>query len=285
MKDCRYLQKRATRSRGRCPRGPFSEVRPALEDARSRGWKLAILSNTDRDFIDASMERIGVPFELAIVASEIGSYKPGHAALERILGAHDAAQAGRARGGEPLPRRLAGSSSACRWSGSTGSAKSPSRSRRASCTASQRSPRRSTKLVPLPAWSRLRARCPDCRTLTAVALGAEYQCHSCGREFAAAIVRVAGHETAALPYPEAAVVTEDEQELERVLPQRPIVLGGDAAFHERVASVVRGTYLVVTDPAARPPAPEHLGGVGVIAAAATPENAGPIGDLLAALGL
>jgi len=55
---------------------PFAEVRPALEQARERGWKLAILSNTDRDFIDASMERIGVPFELAIVASEIGSYKP-----------------------------------------------------------------------------------------------------------------------------------------------------------------------------------------------------------------
>jgi 2-haloacid dehalogenase len=56
----------------------FPEVRAALEDARSRGWKLAILSNTDRDFIDASMSNIGVPFELAIVASEIGSYKPGH---------------------------------------------------------------------------------------------------------------------------------------------------------------------------------------------------------------
>jgi 2-haloacid dehalogenase len=57
---------------------PFPEVQPALEDARSRGWKLAILSNTDRDFIEASMKRIGVPFELAIVASEIGSYKPEH---------------------------------------------------------------------------------------------------------------------------------------------------------------------------------------------------------------
>jgi 2-haloacid dehalogenase len=55
---------------------PFPEVRPALEDARARGWKLAILSNTDRDFIQASLQRIGVPFELAIVASEIGSYKP-----------------------------------------------------------------------------------------------------------------------------------------------------------------------------------------------------------------
>ena len=57
---------------------PFPEVREALEEVRTRGWKLAILSNTDRDFIEASMGQIGVPFELAIVASEIGSYKPGH---------------------------------------------------------------------------------------------------------------------------------------------------------------------------------------------------------------
>ena len=59
---------------------PFPEVPRALEEARGRGWKLAILSNTDRDYIEASMERLGVPFELAIVASEIGSYKPalGH---------------------------------------------------------------------------------------------------------------------------------------------------------------------------------------------------------------
>jgi 2-haloacid dehalogenase len=56
---------------------PFPEVPAALEDARSRGWRLAILSNTDRDYIEASLVRIGVPFEFAIVASEIGSYKPG----------------------------------------------------------------------------------------------------------------------------------------------------------------------------------------------------------------
>jgi 2-haloacid dehalogenase len=64
---------------------PFPEVRAALEEARSSGWKLAILSNTDRDYIDASMEALGVPFELAIVASEIGSYKPGHRHWERFF--------------------------------------------------------------------------------------------------------------------------------------------------------------------------------------------------------
>lgn len=59
---------------------PFPEVPEALAEVRERGWSLAILSNTDRDYIEASMERLGVPFDLAIVASEIGSYKPalGH---------------------------------------------------------------------------------------------------------------------------------------------------------------------------------------------------------------
>jgi 2-haloacid dehalogenase len=57
---------------------PFPEVPDALEEARARGWRPAILSNTDRDFIAASKARIGVPFDETIVASEIGSYKPGH---------------------------------------------------------------------------------------------------------------------------------------------------------------------------------------------------------------
>src|SRR2546426_3750109 len=67
----------------------FPEVKPALESVRRRGWKLAILSNTDRDFIDASLRTIGVAFELAVVASEIGSYKPAHGhwlAFERRTG-------------------------------------------------------------------------------------------------------------------------------------------------------------------------------------------------------
>ena len=55
----------------------FPDVRRPLQDLRASGWRLAILSNTDRDYVEASMRQIGVPFELAIVASEIGSYKPG----------------------------------------------------------------------------------------------------------------------------------------------------------------------------------------------------------------
>jgi 2-haloacid dehalogenase len=63
---------------GSLPRWPpFPEVRGSLEDARRRGWSLAILSNTDPDYIAASKELIGVPFAETVVASEIGSYKPG----------------------------------------------------------------------------------------------------------------------------------------------------------------------------------------------------------------
>jgi 2-haloacid dehalogenase len=69
---------------------PFPEVRAALEATRERGWKLAILSNTDRDFIDASVAQIGVPFELEIVAGEIGSYKPSPWHWEVFLGRSDA---------------------------------------------------------------------------------------------------------------------------------------------------------------------------------------------------
>jgi 2-haloacid dehalogenase len=64
---------------------PFPEVPAALEEARGRGWKLAILSNTDRDFIEASKARIGVPFEETVVASEIASYKPGHRHWEEFF--------------------------------------------------------------------------------------------------------------------------------------------------------------------------------------------------------
>ena len=56
----------------------FDDVRPGLGEARDRGWRLAILSNTDRDLIDGSMDALAVPFETAIVAGEIGSYKPAH---------------------------------------------------------------------------------------------------------------------------------------------------------------------------------------------------------------
>ncbi len=56
----------------------FPEVPSALAEAHERGWRLVALSNSDSDLIEASLRAIGVPFDGAIVASEIGSYKPAH---------------------------------------------------------------------------------------------------------------------------------------------------------------------------------------------------------------
>jgi len=55
-------------------------LRRALPDIKGRGWGFAILSNTDPDFLAASIRRIGVEPDLAITAAEAGSYKPapGH---------------------------------------------------------------------------------------------------------------------------------------------------------------------------------------------------------------
>ena len=95
--------------------------------------------------------------------------------------------------------------------------------------------------------SLLRGKCPTCRGYTAVAVADEYECHSCGRTFAAGLVRVprawgdggeAMIESASLPldYPEVAVVEEDSLVAQTLaiasdLPARPLVLGGCCCSH------------------------------------------------------
>jgi 2-haloacid dehalogenase len=63
----------------------FPEVPGALDELRRRGWRLAILSNTDDDLIAASQVQIGVPFDEVVVAQEIGSYKPAHRHWEEFF--------------------------------------------------------------------------------------------------------------------------------------------------------------------------------------------------------
>ena len=57
---------------------PFPDTTAGLAEAKRRGWRLAALSNTDPDFLAASEQAIGVPFDAKIVASDIGSYQPAH---------------------------------------------------------------------------------------------------------------------------------------------------------------------------------------------------------------
>src|SRR3972149_1183579 len=49
---------------------PFAEVPGALAELRTRGWRLAILSNTDPDLLDASLEAIGGPVDPRIPAAQ-----------------------------------------------------------------------------------------------------------------------------------------------------------------------------------------------------------------------
>jgi 2-haloacid dehalogenase len=69
---------------------PFPEVPGALAELRGRGFKLAILSNTDPDLLDASLERIGVSVDGRVTAAETGSYKPAPGHWERFFAQYDA---------------------------------------------------------------------------------------------------------------------------------------------------------------------------------------------------
>jgi 2-haloacid dehalogenase len=64
---------------------PFPEVPAALREARRRGWRLAILSNSDRDLIAASQRALGVPVDAVVVAEDVRSYKPARAHWERFF--------------------------------------------------------------------------------------------------------------------------------------------------------------------------------------------------------
>jgi 2-haloacid dehalogenase len=72
---------------------PFPEVPGALAALRDGGWRLAILSNTDPDLLDASLEAIGVPVDLRVTAAEAGSYKPARGHWDRFFEASGADRA------------------------------------------------------------------------------------------------------------------------------------------------------------------------------------------------
>jgi 2-haloacid dehalogenase len=80
----------------------FPEVRGALEELRSRGWHLAILSNTDADFIAASQVHIGVPFDEVVVAQEIASYKPNRKHWDEFFARTNAPREGHVHVGASL---------------------------------------------------------------------------------------------------------------------------------------------------------------------------------------
>jgi 2-haloacid dehalogenase len=68
---------------------PFADVPAALEKLRRAGYKLAILSNGDRDMLEAAQPHIGFAFDHVISVEEAGYFKPHwktYATAEKIIG-------------------------------------------------------------------------------------------------------------------------------------------------------------------------------------------------------
>ena len=67
---------------------PFDDVLDALASLRASGYKLAILSNGDRDMLEAARPYIGFDFDHVISVQEAGYFKPHfqtYATASRIL--------------------------------------------------------------------------------------------------------------------------------------------------------------------------------------------------------
>jgi 2-haloacid dehalogenase len=54
----------------------FADVGPALGELRHEGWKLALLTNCDRDLIALTQRRLPVPFDAVVTAEDVSAYKP-----------------------------------------------------------------------------------------------------------------------------------------------------------------------------------------------------------------
>jgi 2-haloacid dehalogenase len=68
---------------------PFPDVVAALEKLRASGYKLAILSNGDRDMLAAAAPHIGFAFDRVVSVQEAGYFKPHwktYAKAEELIG-------------------------------------------------------------------------------------------------------------------------------------------------------------------------------------------------------
>jgi 2-haloacid dehalogenase len=58
---------------------PFADVGPALTELRKEGWKLALLTNCDRDLIALTQRRLPASFDAVVTAEDVSAYKPNPA--------------------------------------------------------------------------------------------------------------------------------------------------------------------------------------------------------------
>jgi 2-haloacid dehalogenase len=62
----------------------FPDVAGELGALRAAGWRLALLTNCDRDLIGATQRRLGVVIDAVVTAEAVGSYKPAHGHFTRF---------------------------------------------------------------------------------------------------------------------------------------------------------------------------------------------------------
>ncbi len=63
----------------------FPDSRGALTTLRAAGYRVAVLSNIDRDLLSMTLERHALPTDLVVTAEDVRSYKPGLAHWIRFL--------------------------------------------------------------------------------------------------------------------------------------------------------------------------------------------------------
>ncbi|MCF6474323.1 HAD family hydrolase [Nonomuraea sp. MG754425] len=67
----------------------FPEVGAKLGALREAGWRLALLTNCDRDLIAETRRRLPVPFDAVVTSEDAGAYKPADAHFELFRGSYE----------------------------------------------------------------------------------------------------------------------------------------------------------------------------------------------------
>lgn len=62
----------------------FADTADELARLRDSGWRLALLTNCDRDIIGEAQRRLRTPVDAIVTAEDVGAYKPDHRHFDRF---------------------------------------------------------------------------------------------------------------------------------------------------------------------------------------------------------
>ncbi|MEW1839647.1 HAD-IA family hydrolase [Nonomuraea angiospora] len=70
----------------------FPEVGAELSALRGAGWRLALLTNCDRDLVAETRRRLPVAFDAVLTSEDVGAYKPADAHFETFRRSYEPAR-------------------------------------------------------------------------------------------------------------------------------------------------------------------------------------------------